>query len=326
LAVMNEVTREPFESKMQICVRRRGPPSLAAQLTLPPENLTHFDARSRPIIARSNHKRGNNMAEKMTEKEKRESEVKKALGEPFAADFTDYTRKLRMNLIVASFIGLAVVYGHVSILPSSSFFGLTFKGINDRLILTMLLLINIYTTVHFLWNAMDHLLEWRIRLSGARSTIQTMGTFSDDYSDYPRESRQSTLYNWWLQAARDLPHVKEKMDKLHIHFEKIEGEISAAVKAAPAPLGTDVTGHINGLRLDLNELTRALQRTADVLDSPRITVSLSRFDSAFRQMLTSQNLRWLILELGLPAVMGISAILMLMHRMSQGMGFGWLNA
>lgn len=61
------------------------------------------------------------MSEEMTEKEKRESDVRKALGEPFAADFSDYTRKLRMNLIVASFIGLVVVYAHVSILPSSTF-------------------------------------------------------------------------------------------------------------------------------------------------------------------------------------------------------------
>jgi len=43
-------------------------------------------------------------------------------------------------------------------------------------------------------------------------------------------------------------------------------------------------------------------------------------------MRTSQNFCWLILELGLPAVMGISAALMLMYRMSQGMGFGWLDA
>ncbi len=264
------------------------------------------------------------MSEEMTEKEKRESDVRKALGEPFAADFSDYTRKLRMNLIVASFIGLVVVYAHVSILPSSTFFGLTFKGINDRLILVMLLIINLYTTIHFLWNALDHLLEWRIRLSGGRSTIQTAGTFGEDYLDYPHESRQSTLYNWWIATGRDLPDIKAKMEKLHIHFAKIEDEIKAA--AQTSPLVIDMTGQINGLRLELNELTSAVQRSAGVLDSPRITVSLSRFDGAFRHMRTSQNLRWLILELGLPAVMGISAALMLMYRMSQGMGFGWLDA
>jgi len=256
------------------------------------------------------------MVSEITEKEKRESEVRKTLGEPFAADFTDYTRKLRMNLIAASFIGLVVVYAHVSILPSSTFFGLTFKGINDRLILIVLLLINFYTTIHFLWNAVDHLLEWRIRLSGGRSTIQTAGTFGNDDLDYPRESRQSTLYNWWINTGCDLPDLQAKMEKLHIHFGNIEEAVAAAVRSQTPPLIVDMNGQINGLRLDLKELTSAIQRTAGVLDSPRITVSLSRFDAAFRQMLTSQNLRWLVLELGLPALMGIFAVIMLTIRMS----------
>lgn len=211
------------------------------------------------------------MAVEMTEKEKRESDVRKTLGEPFPTDFTDYTRKLRMNLIVASFIGLVVVYAHVSILPSSVFFGLTFKGINDRLILGMLLLINIYTTIHFLWNAVDHLLEWRIRLSGGRSTIQTVGTFGNDDLDYPHDSRQSTLYNWWIKTGRDLPDVKAKMEKLHIHFANIEDTVAAALRSQNPPIMVDLNGQLNGLRLELNELTSAVQRTASVLDSPRIT-------------------------------------------------------
>jgi hypothetical protein len=265
-----------------------------------------------------------NPLEDRTKREVSEKDVRTALGEPFSADFNDYTRKLRMNLIVASFIALIIVYAHVSILPSSTFFGLTFRGLTDRIVLIALLLVNVYTSLHFLWCSYDHVLEFILRQSGSRVAFQTGSSFGHPHVDYPKNPRQSTLYNWWIKIGRDLPDLKNGMEKVLADFDVLQKQFNETKPETTAG-AADVAGQINGLRLNLGELTRGIEKTIEVMDSPRITVSLSRFDGAFRRMLQSQNLRWLIFELGIPAVMGILAITMLSMRIAQGAGLGWLS-
>lgn len=257
--------------------------------------------------------------------EQKEAFVRTALGEPFAAEFSEYVRKLRMNLIVASFIGLAIVYANVTILPSSTFFGLTFKGLNDRLILKLLLLINIYTTVHFIWCAVDYLMEWMARLSGTRLAYQLSGgsPFGNEYADQAKEPRQSTLYNWWRQQAFYLPRIDVEVKKIASDLKEWEDRVNT--EGTTRDEIVDAVRAVHALRGQVEQLNVGVSRACQIIESPRITVSLERFDKRFATMLESQNLRWIILEFGMPVTMGLAAIFYLLMKLITGGGLGWIT-
>jgi hypothetical protein len=53
--------------------------------------------------------------------------VEKVLGEPAFAEYQDNTWKVRTNLVIASVVAVAVVFGDLHIEPDSSFLGLKFR-------------------------------------------------------------------------------------------------------------------------------------------------------------------------------------------------------
>ncbi|AON55775.1 hypothetical protein [Herbaspirillum seropedicae] len=264
------------------------------------------------------------MSEQIKELEQKDKEARQALGEPLALEFSEYTRKLRMSLITSSVVALIVVFAHVSISPSSTVFGLTFRGLNDHVMLVMLLIVNIYTTIHFLWCSWDHWQEWRIRQSGTKLVFQTRSAFANPHTDHPKDPRQSTLYNWWLQVAAGLPDVQHESTALLTKFHEMEAKINGL--QADAGNLSEVAVLIQTVRHEMTGFHQGLARTAQALDAPRLRVSLERFDGAYRRMLESQNLRWAVLEMGLPTGMGILAATMLAIRLWQGAGMGWLSA
>jgi hypothetical protein len=59
------------------------------------------------------------------------------------------------------------------------------------------------------------------------------------------------------------------------------------------------------------QLQAAIESTAKALQSQRIPASLDRFDRAFHHFLTSQSMRWLLLDALLPLGLGVYALVQL---------------
>ena len=64
----------------------------------------------------------------------------------------------------------------------------------------------------------------------------------------------------------------------------------------------------NATNVQLSQPATKVQDLQKVLVSERIPVSLKRFDEAFKFHSMNQNARWLVLEFGVPVVVGISGI------------------
>ncbi len=141
------------------------------------------------------------------------------------------------------------------------------------------------------------------------------GFWNNDALDFSDDARQSTLYAWWkLKAYRliDIPSTIAKVDeKITTMMEGVMVELNKGQTPELANWQTTFMG----VRQELTAVTEALKDAKGALESERIPVSLARFDSAFKALLSSQNIRWLILEWIFPLLLGICAIVYLTSRL-----------
>lgn len=245
-----------------------------------------------------------------------ESEIakaQKALGEPLMPEFTDYMRRARSLLIVVSVMSIGVVIGGLVIDPSSSVLGVRFQGLSDELIRKGLLIANAYLLIHFLWGGFDSWLEWSARLTGTRVAFVTTGTFASEHGDYPSDPRQSTLYCWWKEQASRIASLTEPLEKTEEKLSRWEKRVEEAILKNDPNLMTIVQS-FRDIRTNIEDVKRKIENVEKTLTATRIPSSLKRFDSRFKLMLRSQNIRWLILELAFPLLLGGWAVLLLVNE------------
>lgn len=241
-----------------------------------------------------------------------QEKVEKILGEPFAMDFSDYVRKIRNNLIITSLISIALLLGGLRIAPDSTFLGLKFTGLDNNLILQTLFFLNAYIFIHFLWSSHDHFQEWWLRLTGTKVAYVTTGRFSAEGADYPSDPRQSTLYNWWNDEARKISSLQEPLNNIQTKLKEWEATITKSPEGADTNVVNTFTLRVSE---DVNKLNASVEQIGKTLESPRIPASLKRFDGHFQFFLRSQNLRWLIIELGFPLALGGYALLLISNAL-----------
>ncbi len=243
-----------------------------------------------------------------------QEKVEKVLGEPFATDFPEYVRKIRNGLVTTSVISIALLLGGLQIHDDSTFLGLRFQGLNNSLILRVIFLLNIYMFSHFLWCSIDHFQEWWLRLTGTKVAHVTTGRFSSEAGDYPNDPRQSTLYNWWKSEARKISSLQEPLDNIHKKLETWEASVKESLEGKN-PNVINACMSINQVSSDVQKLNKSIEQIGKSLESQRIPVSLKRFDSHYQFYLRSQNLRWLVFELGFPLLLGAYALLLLSNAL-----------
>lgn len=232
-------------------------------------------------------------------------DVQKVLGEPFWADFPANTTKIRRNLLISSFVSLAIVLGGVQIDPTSTLFGLKFTDLSDQLIKTGLSLITAYLFIHFLWCSIDSFIEWRIRVTGTKVAYVTAGQLASEYADYPNDPRQSTLYRWWVAQAKDIGNIHSYVQEIDSKLDTWDNYLEKFIKdgADPNKLSS-ASSFIHSTRIDMADFKKAIERSQKTIESVRIPASLERFDNWFKILLRSQNLRWITIEMLLPLIVG----------------------
>ena len=245
-----------------------------------------------------------------------ESEIKKvqkALGDPLMPEFTDYMRRVRSILVVVSLISIGVVIGGLAIDPSSSVLGIRFQGVSDELIRKGLLIANAYLLIHFGWGSFDSWLEWGARLTGTRVAFVTTGKFASEHGDYPSDPRQSTLYNWWKDNASRISSLTEPLETMERKLTAWEKRVEEETLKNNPNLMT-VVQSFREIQTNINDLNKKIENVEKTLTASRISASLDRFDSRFKLMLRSQNIRWLVLELAFPITLGCWAVWLLINE------------
>ncbi len=241
------------------------------------------------------------------------TKVQKALGEPLMPEFTDYMRRVRSILVIVNLISIGVVIGGLEIDPSSSVLGIRFQGLSNEMIRKGLLLTNAYLLIHFGWGSFDSWLEWSARLTGTRVAFVTTGRFSSEHGDYPSDPRQSTLYNWWKDNAIRISSLTEPLESMEKKLSAWEKRVEEEILKNNPNLMT-VVQSFQEIRGNINDLNQKIENVQKSITALRIPASLERFDSRFRLMLRSQNLRWLILELSFPLILGCWAVWLLANE------------
>lgn len=239
--------------------------------------------------------------------------AQKALGEPLMPEFTDYIRRVRNLLVVISLISIGVVVGGLSIDPASSVLGVRFQGLSDELIRKGLIIANAYLLIHFFWGGFDNWLEWGARLTGTRVAFVTTARIASEHGDYPSDPRQSTLYNWWKDSASKISSLTEPLEITKEKLAAWEKRVEEAILKNDPNLMT-VVQSFREIRENIDDVKKKIESVEGTLTAARIPASLERFDSRFKLMLRSQNIRWLILELSFPMLLGGWAIGLLINE------------
>lgn len=241
--------------------------------------------------------------------------VEKVLGDPAFAEFSPNTWKIRTYLIIASVISIAVVFADLHIDPGSTVLGLKFHGLSDTVLTNGLFGVTLYLLLHFLWSAVDTLLEWRLRITGTKVAFATTGIFASEHADYPRDPRQSTLYNWWKDEATKIGDLTAKLSEIETQLAEWDARLKARFTEGPDAMNiVNASASINSTREAVVKLERSMTETRDAISAVRVPVSLRRFDRWFQLFLRSQNLRWLIIEFRAPILVGIYALVLLWNR------------
>lgn len=239
----------------------------------------------------------------------------KVLGEPAFAEFSDNAWKIRTNLIFASVISIAVVFGDLHIEPDSQILGLKFQGLTDAVLTNGLIAIVSYLLLHFVWTSVDALLEWRLRVTGTRVAHVTTARFAGTGGDYPNDPRQSTLYNWWKDEAKRIGNLREWPAKVDARVTEWETVLKAKfAEGADALNVASTTRMIAGIQNDLMRLSSSIEAASKAIESARIPTSLKRFDAWYELFLRSQNLRWLLIDFLAPVIAGSYALGLLVSR------------
>jgi hypothetical protein len=255
-------------------------------------------------------------ADKVAPDSERQAAVEKILGEPYMPDFSEEALKVRRNLLAVSLISIAGTIAGVRIAPDSPVFGFHLEHLNQAVIGKVVALVVGYMLIHFLWYVIDAFAGWRLRVTGTRVSFITAGTYGSADLDYPGDPRQSTLYNWWrskrpavAQLCEDLPAIEASLNKVQTSLADLQAPPGVVDNSA------NVLRSLGEVRQSFDRLKQAIEASKSLEESPRMLVSLRRFDGWYSFWLRSQNLRWIVLDAGLPLLLGAGALaLLLIHR------------
>lgn len=226
--------------------------------------------------------------------------VKSSLSKPFAIDFSEYTSKVRNNLIFVSVLSIILIIENLELSNGSSFLGIKFEVLRMEFIYNLFLVLNTYFLIHFIWLGWDHFIQWKLRLTGANKL------FSNQALDPIIHPDQTTLYAWWSVRSSMLHEDKENIEMIR-RLIKVPPNLDNESRNMRM-------GEIRSLEVTMNALSSNYSNLEGILQDAKILTLLEQFDKSFKHMQSSQNLRWILIELALPIFLGISGCYLLLSK------------
>lgn len=228
-----------------------------------------------------------------------ERELNASMTEPFTPEFTDYVQKIRRNSIAISSISLVMTIAGVTISSDFATSGFKISGLDDKTVKLILLILTLYWLVHFIWCAADYFAEWRLRLTEVQIDP---GTWDHIPAEDPGpKSRKSTMLKWLFHRQQPLQSFAIDLEDIKTKLEN--HKISDTEK-------TQILQNIDAGIMSIQNFTRA------PIDE-QVTKSLRNFDTWLRRLNNSQSIRWITIELLMPVVLGLAAVLTLAIKVIQ---------
>ncbi|RLW63952.1 MAG: hypothetical protein B6D73_14280 [gamma proteobacterium symbiont of Stewartia floridana] len=236
--------------------------------------------------------------------------TEKVLKEPVFIELSDYARKVKNSLVFSSTLGIGLSFTSILVSKDSTILGIQLENFSHKHVQVLLLLLIIYFGIQYIWVVLDNFIEWRLRITGTKTTFSTGATYGSVDADYPVDPRQSSLYNWWYSQHKELA-------SLHDATSRIKSlEASLLQKSKKYPENTiDIQASLLELNDNLriyNENSRHIER---VVNSDRIPVSLMRFDNWYKLFIQSQNARWFVIDFSFPVAISLLAIFGLYYNL-----------
>ncbi|GAA4493496.1 hypothetical protein [Pseudaeromonas paramecii] len=241
--------------------------------------------------------------------------IESIMKEPMALEPTDYEERIRRNLLVISTLSnMAWAFGAQ---PSGhlEIWGLSFEHLDINAILFTALLITLYQLTHYVWVLSNKLMYWRVRLTGvtlpARRGSVARATSSElsDLADFGGDEKNSNLYVWMIERA---PAYHNFINTLNVSRDFISTLNEILERSKPTAESAVLE--------KLNTIEKSTERLISEINCIRINRSLHRFDRWFDFMIKSQSARWFVLDLFLPLVLGVVAIIGLLCMIFGGYG------
>lgn len=248
-------------------------------------------------------------AVRVVDDEEKAESIRRALGEPVLASFSEELRLTKRNLL---FVSSSVIFAKVSGMTigneNVSLIGLSFSNPGPFWLDVMLLGVTAYLLVQFIWQSWDYGLHTRIRATGTKVRWVTVGKSGHSGADYPEDAQQSSLYNWWVDQASKIKSISSTVAKLEETAERLK--ISA--ESTDPGKGLNYNNLIRQsaeLKSHAHQLREQLYAVEKVIGSERISISLERFDDWFWGFSSSQTARLILLDELFPLCLGFGAVI-----------------
>ena len=139
----------------------------------------------------------------------------------------------------------------------------------------------------------------------------TAGTFGNLDCDYPTDPRQSTLANWLRWSIPVLGQAATSIEALHSQLAEQEAAMAEASKSGDLGSVSGVMEALNSAKNEAARLKDLVEAIGKTLGSYRIPASLDRFEKSFKHFLSSQNIRWLLVDVLFPLGLAATALVFL---------------
>ncbi len=245
-----------------------------------------------------------------------ENQVELALGRPvFASPSTEFSRAKKSVVILSAALLFFEVNG-VSV-TDWTFLGLSLDGITNENIRLAALAVLTYLVLSYLWLAWDYVLELRIRITGSRIVFSSGSMWGSRERDETDDTKQSSLYNWWVQRSRELGSVRALVRQMQQQVDEWSQRCEDLLEKGIYNKETvdALAQNKEELRNTAQNIERKMKASESIATSDRIAVSLRRFDNWFRCFNKSQLGRVVVFDFLVPLVTSVSAIVVCICRM-----------
>lgn len=213
--------------------------------------------------------------------------------DPFIPEFTDYVQKIRRNSIAISSISLVMIVAGVSISSDFATSGFKISGLDDKTVKLILLILTSYWLVHFIWCAADYFAEWRLRLTEVQMNPGTWEYVPGE--DPGPRSRQSTMLKWLFHRQQPLQSFTVDLEDIKAKLENHEIDDTERKRVIQ----------------NIDSGIRSIQDFSRVPVDEQVIKSIRKFDTWLRRLNNSQSIRWITIELLMPVVLGLAAVITL---------------
>lgn len=232
------------------------------------------------------------------EDEHEKTKIKEAMSEPVMANLPEELRRTKRNFLALASLMIFYQYSGATIKKLGAF-GLEISVENPQwIILWIFLIVGAYLCFQFIWLSINYFMEIRVRITGAKQPKVTSfgGAVFGQPTFFPVDSRQASLHSWWANLLQKVPgrfevdHSINELQKLLDHIECNQSQITPTQQKE--------------LLTSINNLRGTLEPIRKILECQRIQISLTYYDEWVTRFSLSQWMRYCVLDLVVPLLVG----------------------